>query len=65
MTLRLNGEEIRLVKLPPAHTDGDVVVFFKNANVVALGDVYMTPAASFGDRHYGGEALDQTAPVPI
>ncbi len=41
MTLRLNGEEIRLVKLPPAHTGGDVVVFFKNANVVALGDVYI------------------------
>jgi cyclase len=57
MTLHLNGEEIRLVKLPPAHTNGDVVVFFKNANVVALGDVYISPATSFGDRHYGGGML--------
>lgn len=65
MTLRLNGEEIRLVKLPPAHTDGDVVVFFKNANVVALGDVYMTPAASFGDRHYGGGMLSLIAALEL
>jgi len=57
MTLYYNGEEIRLLKLSPAHTDGDVVVFFKKANVVALGDVYMSPAASFGDRWYGGGFL--------
>ncbi len=57
MTLHLNGEEIRLMKLPPAHTDGDVVVFFKKANVVVMGDVYMSPAISFGDRWYGGGML--------
>jgi cyclase len=57
ITLHLNGEHIRLLKLPPAHTDGDVVVFFKNANVVALGDVYMSPGVSFGDRWYGGGML--------
>jgi glyoxylase-like metal-dependent hydrolase (beta-lactamase superfamily II) len=58
MTLHLNGEEIRLLRLPPAHTDGDVVVFFRKANVVAMGDVYMSPAASFGDRWYGGGMLN-------
>jgi cyclase len=57
MTLHLNGEEIRLLHLPPAHTDGDTVVFFKKANVVCMGDVFMSPAASFGDRHYGGSML--------
>jgi cyclase len=57
MTLHLNGEEIRLLKLPRGHTDGDVAVFFKNANVVATGDVFMTPGVSFGDRHYGGGML--------
>jgi cyclase len=56
-TLYLNGEEIRLLALSPAHTDGDVVVFFKQANVVAMGDVFMTPAMSFGDRWYGGGML--------
>jgi glyoxylase-like metal-dependent hydrolase (beta-lactamase superfamily II) len=57
-TLHLNGEEIRLVALSPAHTDGDVIVFFKRANVVAMGDVFMTPAVSFGDRWYGSGMLN-------
>jgi cyclase len=57
VTFHLNGEEIRLLKLPPGHTDGDVAVFFKKATVVCLGDVFMSPAASFGDRHFGGGML--------
>jgi glyoxylase-like metal-dependent hydrolase (beta-lactamase superfamily II) len=54
LVLHFNGDDIRLLKLPPGHTDGDVVVFFAKANVVCVGDVFMSPAASFGDRHYGG-----------
>src|SRR5688572_190793 len=42
MNLYFNGEDIRLVKLPPGHTDGDVVI---------------SPAASFGDRSNGGSIL--------
>jgi glyoxylase-like metal-dependent hydrolase (beta-lactamase superfamily II) len=57
MTLHLNGEEIRLLHVPPGHTDGDTVVFFKKANVVSMGDVFIAPAASFGDRHFGGGML--------
>lgn len=57
MVLHLNGEEIRLLRLPSGHTDGDTVVFFKKANVVCMGDVFISPAASFGDRWYGGGML--------
>jgi glyoxylase-like metal-dependent hydrolase (beta-lactamase superfamily II) len=57
ITLHLNGEEIQLLELPSGHTDGDVAVFFKNANVVCMGDVFMSPSASFGDRWYGGGML--------
>jgi cyclase len=57
VTFHLNGEEIRLLALPPGHTDSDVVVFFREANVVAVGDVFMSPAVSFGDRWYGGGML--------
>ena len=57
MILHLNGEEIRLLYLPPGHTDGDVVVFFQKANVVCMGDEFISPAVSFGDRHYGGSML--------
>jgi glyoxylase-like metal-dependent hydrolase (beta-lactamase superfamily II) len=57
ITLNLNGEEMRLLHLPPGHTDGDVVVFFKQANVVCMGDDFMSPGVSFGDRHNGGAML--------
>ena len=57
MILHLNGEQIRLLHLPPGHTDGDVVVFFVKANVVCMGDVFISPAASFGDRWFGGGML--------
>lgn len=41
MTIHFNGEEIRLVHFPDGHTDGDTVVFFKKANVVATGDLFV------------------------
>lgn len=65
MILHLNGEEIRLLHLPPSHTDGDVVVFFQKANVVCMGDEFMSPAASFGDRHYGGSMLGLIAALEL
>ena len=40
VSLHLNGEEARLVYIPDAHTDSDVVVWFKNSNVLHTGDVY-------------------------
>ena len=39
-SLHLNGEEARLVYIPEAHTDSDIVVWFKNSNVLHTGDVY-------------------------
>jgi len=57
MTLHLNGDDIRLLSLPAGHTDGDVVVMFTKANVVCIGDVFMSPRVSFADRWYGGSLL--------
>jgi glyoxylase-like metal-dependent hydrolase (beta-lactamase superfamily II) len=54
MTLNLNGEEIRLVHYPNGHTDGDSVVFFKNANVVHLGDHFFIGMFPFIDLDSGG-----------
>ncbi len=42
-TLHFNGEEITVVASPkPSHTDGDAFIFFKNSDVLAMGDVYTT-----------------------
>lgn len=54
MSLHLNGEEIRLVHYPRGHTDGDSVVYFKNANVVHLGDNFFVGRFPFVDIDSGG-----------
>jgi cyclase len=40
--LHLNGEGIRIIYQPNAHTDGDVVVYFRRSDVIAAGDFYRT-----------------------
>ena len=40
VSLHLNGEGTRLVYVPDAHTDSDIVVWFKKSNVLHTGDVY-------------------------
>lgn len=49
MTFHLNGEEIHLFHLKNAHTDGDVIVYFKNANVIHTGDIYFAGIYPFID----------------
>ena len=40
MMLHFNNEDAKLWHYPNAHTDGDAIIFFSNANVVHMGDVY-------------------------
>ncbi|MEO8041285.1 MAG: MBL fold metallo-hydrolase [Acidobacteriota bacterium] len=54
MSLHINGEEVRAVHFPNGHTDGDTVVFFKNANVVHLGDDFFNGFFPFVDLESGG-----------
>ena len=54
LAIHLNGEEIRAVHFPNGHTDGDSVVFFKNANVVHLGDHFFVGKFPFVDITSGG-----------
>jgi glyoxylase-like metal-dependent hydrolase (beta-lactamase superfamily II) len=39
VTLHFNGEEIHIYHPAPAHTDGDSIIYFRNANVVHVGDI--------------------------
>ena len=52
--LHLNGEEIRLVPVPPAHTDGDVIVRFEKADVIHGGDLFFNGSYPFIDYSSGG-----------
>ncbi len=46
-----NNEAIQLLHQPAAHTDGDVVVFFRRSDVVATGDLFTTTGYPVVDRH--------------
>jgi len=49
-----NGEGIRIIHQPAAHTDGDVVVYFRRSDVVAVGDVFSTTGWPVIDLEAGG-----------
>ena len=40
LTIHANGEEVHLSHFPDAHTDGDVFVHYKKANVLQTGDLF-------------------------
>ena len=49
-----NGEGIRIIHEPAAHTDGDVVVYFRKSDVVSAGDVFQTQGWPIIDLEGGG-----------
>lgn len=53
-TFRLNGEEVRVFHVPPAHTDGDSFVYFVEADVLHTGDVFRTNMYPIVDVYNGG-----------
>lgn len=50
----LNGEHIRAIHVPPAHTDGDSLIHFEKANVVHMGDCYFNGLYPFIDLSSNG-----------
>jgi len=54
LTLHMNGEEIHLYAIPRAHTDGDTIVQFVNADVIMTGDFYRSVQFPNVDRANGG-----------
>lgn len=52
--LFFNGEAVRILHQPAAHTDGDSIVFFRRSDVIATGDIYLTTAYPYIDRAAGG-----------
>jgi cyclase len=52
--LFFNGEAIQLLHQPSAHTDGDVIVFFRRSDVVSAGDLFVTTGYPVVDEERGG-----------
>ena len=58
LTIHFNGEEIRAIHFPHGHTDGDSVIFFKEANVVHMGDDFFAGMFPFVDIDSGGDVVN-------
>jgi glyoxylase-like metal-dependent hydrolase (beta-lactamase superfamily II) len=52
--LYFGDERLELVHASPAHTAGDVAVILRRANVVHMGDVFLSAAYPFADVDNGG-----------
>jgi len=57
----LNGEGIEVLHQPAAHTDGDVLVFFRRSDVVVAGDILDTTRFPVIDVARGGSVNGEIA----
>jgi cyclase len=65
VTFHWNGEEVHAFHVPPSHTDGDSVVWFKKANVVHMGDIFFNGLYPFIDVDAGGSIDGMIAAVDL
>jgi glyoxylase-like metal-dependent hydrolase (beta-lactamase superfamily II) len=61
LTVHADGETVRLHHYPNAHTDGDSVVFFIDAKVVHMGDIFVRYGFPFIDTNVGGNVRGMIA----
>jgi cyclase len=54
LKFHMNGDEINLIAIPRAHTDGDTIVQFERADVIMSGDFYRSIQFPNIDRANGG-----------
>ncbi len=54
VTLHLNGQTIEAIHVESAHTDGDSIVYFREADLLHMGDTYFAGMYPFIDTSSGG-----------
>jgi cyclase len=54
VTFHMDGEEVELIPIYRAHTDGDTMVHFRNADVIMTGDFFRSLGYPNIDRANGG-----------
>lgn len=54
VAFHLNGDDIHVVHVPAAHTDGDAIIHFTAANVLHMGDVFFNGRYPLVDLSSGG-----------
>lgn len=54
VNIHLNGQSASVMKMGPAHTDGDSVIYWRDANVIHTGDIFFSGKFPFIDESSGG-----------
>jgi len=54
VTMHINGDDVQLIPVMNAHTDGDTMVYFPKADVIMTGDFYRSIQYPNIDRNNGG-----------
>jgi glyoxylase-like metal-dependent hydrolase (beta-lactamase superfamily II) len=49
-----NDDGVQIIHIPNAHTDGDTIVYFRRADVVSVGDIFVTTGYPVIDLENGG-----------
>jgi len=52
--LYFNGQAIQMIHVPNAHGDGDSMIYFRKADVLAVGEMYSTVGYPVIDTKHGG-----------
>ncbi|RME68614.1 MAG: MBL fold metallo-hydrolase [Alphaproteobacteria bacterium] len=60
-TFHINGDTLHVFHVAHAHTDGDAIVHFKNANVIHMGDTFFNGIYPFIDVESGGNVRGMIA----
>jgi len=61
VTFHVNGQEAWVFHLPAAHTDGDAAILFREANVIAPGDIVFRGIFPYIDLDNGGSVAGYKA----
>ena len=63
MSFYVNGDSVQVTHVKNAHTDGDVLVLFRGANVIHMGDTYFNGMYPYIDVSSGGSLVGIIAAV--
>ena len=63
VSFHINGEEVQAFHVPRAHTDGDLIVHFRQGDIVHMGDTFFNGMYPFIDTSSGGSAEGSIAAV--
>lgn len=63
ISFHINGEEVYVFHIRNAHTDGDAVVYFRDSNVIHMGDLFFSGNYPFIDTSSGGSINGMIAAV--